>query len=65
MLTVLEELGTIVMESDICPFEVNDCGLIGALLRFLVSEDGYLIPRDQRLGSFIHVFPNCPVRDKL
>ena len=64
MLTALEELRTIVVESDISPFEVNHSGLIGALLGFLVSEDGYSTPRDQRLRSFIHVFANCPVRDK-
>lgn len=61
-MTALQDLRTIVLESDISPFEVNHSGLIGALLGFLVSEDGYYTHRNQRLRSFVHVFANCPVR---
>ena len=61
-MNALRELRTVVLESDISPFEVNHSGLIGALLGFLVEEEGYKTPRDQRLRSFIHVFADCPVR---
>lgn len=61
-LTALEELRSIVMESDISPFEVNHSGLIRAILQYVTQPDGPLMgSRDQRLCTFLHVFAGCPL----
>ncbi|XP_067014060.2 E3 ubiquitin-protein ligase TRIP12 isoform X3 [Anabrus simplex] len=60
-LTALEELRSIVIESDISPFEVNHSGLIRALLQFVASPDGPMGARDDRLRMFLHVFAGCPL----
>ncbi|PSN54376.1 hypothetical protein C0J52_11316 [Blattella germanica] len=61
-LTALEELRSIVMESDISPFEVNHSGLIRAILQYVTQPDGPLMgSRDQRLRTFLHVFAGCPL----
>lgn len=61
-LVALEELRSIVMESDISPFEVNHSGLIRAILQYVTQPDsGVMGPRDQRLRTFLYVFAGCPV----
>ncbi|XP_049317418.1 uncharacterized protein LOC105226598 isoform X4 [Bactrocera dorsalis] len=59
-LDALLELKTILLESDISPFEVNHSGLIKAMLNFMTSEDG-IVARDNRLRSFMHVFAGLPL----
>ncbi|XP_069701943.1 E3 ubiquitin-protein ligase TRIP12 isoform X2 [Periplaneta americana] len=61
-LTALEELRSIVMESDISPFEVNHSGLIRAILHYVTQADSTVVgSRDQRLRTFLHVFAGCPL----
>ncbi|PNF34561.1 E3 ubiquitin-protein ligase TRIP12 [Cryptotermes secundus] len=61
-LVALEELRSIVMESDISPFEVNHSGLIRAILQYVTQPDSAVMgPRDQRLRTFLHVFTGCPL----
>ncbi|KAK7869881.1 hypothetical protein R5R35_006684 [Gryllus longicercus] len=60
-LEALKELRTIVIESDISPFEVNHSGLIRALLQYVTAESATSGSRDQRLRSFLHVFAGCPL----
>jgi hypothetical protein len=61
-LAALEELRSIVMESDISPFEVNHSGLIQAILQYITQPDNPVMgPRDQRLRTFLYVFAGCPV----
>jgi len=65
-MAALEELRSIVMESDISPFEVNHSGLIRAILQYITQPDiAVMGPRDQRLRTFLHVFAGCPVRSAL
>ncbi|XP_067615860.1 E3 ubiquitin-protein ligase TRIP12 isoform X4 [Eurosta solidaginis] len=59
-LDALLELKTILLESDISPFEVNHSGLIKAMLNFMTCEDG-VVERDRRLRSFLHVFSGLPL----
>ncbi|XP_017139695.1 E3 ubiquitin-protein ligase TRIP12 isoform X3 [Drosophila miranda] len=59
-LDALLELKTILLESDISPFEVNHSGLIKAMLNYMTSESG-LVDRDARLRSFMHVFAGLPL----
>ncbi|XP_039958083.1 E3 ubiquitin-protein ligase TRIP12 isoform X3 [Bactrocera tryoni] len=59
-LDALLELKTILLESDISPFEVNHSGLIKAMLNFMTSEDG-IVARDNRLRSFMHIFAGLPL----
>ncbi|XP_028896731.2 E3 ubiquitin-protein ligase TRIP12 isoform X3 [Zeugodacus cucurbitae] len=59
-LDALLELKTILLESDISPFEVNHSGLIKAMLNFMTCEDG-IVGRDSRLRSFMHVFAGLPL----
>lgn len=60
ILEALFELKTILLESDISPFEVNHSGLIKAMLNFMTSEEG-LVDRDARLRAFMHVFAGLPL----
>lgn len=60
-LGALQELRSIVIESDISPFEVNHSGLIRALLQYLTKEDSAVDSREQRLRTFLHVFAGCPL----
>ncbi|KAM7362391.1 E3 ubiquitin-protein ligase ctrip isoform 2-T4 [Cochliomyia hominivorax] len=60
VLDALLELKTILLESDISPFEVNHSGLIKAMLNFMTSEEG-LVDRDARLRAFMHVFAGLPL----
>nr|XP_013111631.1 unnamed protein product [Stomoxys calcitrans] len=60
ILEALLELKTILLESDISPFEVNHSGLIKAMLNFMTSEEG-LVDRDARLRVFMHVFAGLPL----
>ncbi|XP_021937421.1 E3 ubiquitin-protein ligase TRIP12 isoform X3 [Zootermopsis nevadensis] len=61
-LEALEELRSIVMESDISPFEVNHSGLIQAILQYVTQADSPVMgSRDQRLRTFLHVFSGCPL----
>ncbi|XP_004537340.1 uncharacterized protein LOC101452566 isoform X2 [Ceratitis capitata] len=59
-LDALLELKTILLESDISPFEVNHSGLIKSMLNFMTCEDG-IVDRDSRLRSFMHVFAGLPL----
>ncbi|XP_051863876.1 E3 ubiquitin-protein ligase TRIP12 isoform X5 [Drosophila albomicans] len=63
-LDALLELKTILLESDISPFEVNHSGLIKAMLNYMTSESG-LVDRDARLRSFMHVFAGLPLEPLL
>ncbi|RUS90169.1 hypothetical protein EGW08_002048, partial [Elysia chlorotica] len=58
-LDCLQELATIMRESDISPFEVIHSGLISQLLEYLTSSVGD-VDRDVRIRRFLHVFLNCP-----
>ncbi|KAK3801055.1 hypothetical protein RRG08_013451 [Elysia crispata] len=58
-LDCLQELATIMRESDISPFEVIHSGLISQLLEYLTSTAGD-VNRDVRVRRFLHVFLNCP-----
>lgn len=58
-LDCLQELATIMRESDISPFEVIHSGLISQLLEYLTSTAGE-VNRDVRVRRFLHVFLNCP-----
>ncbi|XP_011294459.2 E3 ubiquitin-protein ligase TRIP12 isoform X4 [Musca domestica] len=60
ILEALFELKSILLESDISPFEVNHSGLIKAMLNFMTSEEG-LVDRDARLRAFMHVFAGLPL----
>lgn len=60
VLEALLELKTILLESDISPFEVNHSGLIKAMLNFMTSEEG-IVERDARLRAFMHVFAGLPL----
>jgi E3 ubiquitin-protein ligase TRIP12 len=65
-MAALEELRSIVMESDISPFEVNHSGLIRAILQYITQPDIAVVgSRDQRLRTFLRVFAGCPVRPAL
>uniref|UniRef100_A0A1A9WS13 E3 ubiquitin-protein ligase n=1 Tax=Glossina brevipalpis TaxID=37001 RepID=A0A1A9WS13_9MUSC len=59
-LDALLELKTILLESDISPFEVNHSGLIKAMLNYMTIEEG-LVDREMRLRSFMHVFAGLPL----
>uniref|UniRef100_A0A1A9UR52 E3 ubiquitin-protein ligase n=1 Tax=Glossina austeni TaxID=7395 RepID=A0A1A9UR52_GLOAU len=59
-LDALMELKTILLESDISPFEVNHSGLIKAMLNYMTAEEG-LVEREVRLRSFMHVFAGLPL----
>lgn len=60
VLEALFELKTILLESDISPFEVNHSGLIKAMLNFMTSEEG-IVDRDGRLRAFMHVLAGLPL----
>ncbi|KAI8120764.1 E3 ubiquitin-protein ligase TRIP12 [Lucilia cuprina] len=60
VLEALLELKTILLESDISPFEVNHSGLIKAMLNFMTAEEG-IVERDARLRAFMHVFAGLPL----
>ncbi|XP_065365068.1 E3 ubiquitin-protein ligase TRIP12 isoform X3 [Calliphora vicina] len=60
VLEALLELKTILLESDISPFEVNHSGLIKAMLNFMTAEEG-IVERDARLRTFMHVFAGLPL----
>ncbi|XP_037893518.1 E3 ubiquitin-protein ligase TRIP12 isoform X4 [Glossina fuscipes] len=59
-LDALIELKTILLESDISPFEVNHSGLIKAMLNYMTAEEG-VVEREVRLRSFMHVFAGLPL----
>ncbi|XP_025078831.1 E3 ubiquitin-protein ligase TRIP12-like isoform X3 [Pomacea canaliculata] len=55
----LENIASIMEESDVSPFEIIHSGLIGNLLQYLTSQTG--VPdRDLRIRRFLHVFLKCP-----
>ncbi|UYV65890.1 hypothetical protein LAZ67_3005823 [Cordylochernes scorpioides] len=57
-LKALEEMRSVVMESDISSFELNHSGLITKLLAFLTTADP---DRENRLRIFLNVFLNAPL----
>jgi len=58
----LQEIASILGESDISPFEVIHSGLIKCLLVYLTCLQGDVL-RDVRLRRFLHVFLGCPPPD--
>lgn len=63
-LEALLDLKHILMESDISPFEVNHSGLIKALLNFMALDEEGMVPRNDRLRAFLHVFADLPIDEK-
>ena len=61
-LKILQEIGNILANSDVSPFEILHSGLVGKLLSYLTSgsdRDG--VGREGRIKRCLHVFLNCPV----
>jgi E3 ubiquitin-protein ligase TRIP12 len=63
-LQALKELRNILIESDISPFEVNHSGLIKSMLNFMSNEHGSIVPREDRLRAFLHVFAGLSLEAK-
>ncbi|XP_070537941.1 E3 ubiquitin-protein ligase TRIP12-like isoform X2 [Ptychodera flava] len=60
----LQEISTIMAESDVSPFELLHSGMIKKLLEYLTKQnDSNVMSRDVRLKRFLHVFLNCPAPD--
>ncbi|XP_074658456.1 E3 ubiquitin-protein ligase TRIP12-like [Tubulanus polymorphus] len=62
-LQCLNDIGEIMCESDVSPFEIIHSGIVGKLLQYLTSspEGGAAaVPRELRLRRFLHVFLGCP-----
>ncbi len=58
----LEEISSIVSESDVSSFEIQHSGLVKQLLLYLTSNsERDTISRDERIKRFLHVFFDCPV----
>ncbi|XP_026086859.1 E3 ubiquitin-protein ligase TRIP12-like isoform X3 [Carassius auratus] len=58
----LEEISTIVSESDVSSFEIQHSGLVKQLLLYLTSNsERDTISRDERIKRFLHVFFGCPI----
>ncbi|XP_052387819.1 E3 ubiquitin-protein ligase TRIP12 isoform X3 [Carassius gibelio] len=58
----LEEISTIVSESDVSSFEIQHSGLVKQLLLYLTSNsERDTIIRDERIKRFLHVFFGCPI----
>lgn len=58
----LEEISSIVSESDVSSFEIQHSGLVKQLLLYLTSNsERDPISRDERIKRFLHVFFDCPV----
>ncbi|XP_051580922.1 E3 ubiquitin-protein ligase TRIP12-like isoform X4 [Myxocyprinus asiaticus] len=58
----LEEISSIVSESDVSSFEIQHSGLVKQLLLYLSSNsERDTISRDERIKRFLHVFFGCPI----
>ncbi|XP_051952597.1 E3 ubiquitin-protein ligase TRIP12 isoform X2 [Xyrauchen texanus] len=58
----LEEISSIVSESDVSSFEIQHSGLVKQLLLYLTSNsERDNISRDDRIKRFLHVFFGCPI----
>ncbi|XP_059420666.1 E3 ubiquitin-protein ligase TRIP12-like isoform X3 [Carassius carassius] len=58
----LEEISTIVSESDVSSFEIQHSGLVKQLLLYLTSNsERDTTSRDERIKRFLHVFFGCPI----
>lgn len=58
----LEEMSSIVSESDVSSFEIQHSGLVKQLLLYLTSNsERDTISRDERIKRFLHVFFDCPI----
>ncbi|XP_016371300.1 E3 ubiquitin-protein ligase TRIP12 isoform X4 [Sinocyclocheilus rhinocerous] len=58
----LEEISSIVSESDVSSFEIQHSGLVKQLLLYLTSNsERDTISRDERIKRFLHVFFGCPI----
>uniref|UniRef100_A0A672QPV1 E3 ubiquitin-protein ligase n=1 Tax=Sinocyclocheilus grahami TaxID=75366 RepID=A0A672QPV1_SINGR len=58
----LEEMSSIVSESDVSSFEIQHSGLVKQLLLYLTSNsERDTISRDERIKRFLHVFFGCPI----
>ena len=55
----MQEIASIVKDSDVSPFEIIHSGLVEKILAYLTTTD--IRQRDLRLRRFLHVFLNCPV----
>lgn len=62
-LVSMQEIASIVKDSDVSPFEIIHSGLVEKLLAYLTTTD--VRQRDLRLRRFLHVFLNCPPPDVL
>ncbi|XP_048025430.1 E3 ubiquitin-protein ligase TRIP12 isoform X5 [Megalobrama amblycephala] len=58
----LEEISSIVSESDVSSFEIQHSGLVKQLLLYLTSNsERDIVSRDERIKRFLHVFFGCPI----
>ncbi|XP_051725544.1 E3 ubiquitin-protein ligase TRIP12 isoform X5 [Ctenopharyngodon idella] len=58
----LEEISSIVSESDVSSFEIQHSGLVKQLLLYLTSNsERDTVSRDERIKRFLHVFFGCPI----
>ncbi|XP_073706070.1 E3 ubiquitin-protein ligase TRIP12 isoform X8 [Garra rufa] len=58
----LEEISSIVSESDVSSFEIQHSGLVKQMLLYLTSNsERDTISRDERIKRFLHVFFGCPI----
>ncbi|XP_051512203.1 E3 ubiquitin-protein ligase TRIP12 isoform X2 [Myxocyprinus asiaticus] len=58
----LEEISSIVSESDVSSFEIQHSGLVKQLLLYLTTNsERDTISRDARIKRFLHVFFGCPI----
>uniref|UniRef100_T1IVF8 E3 ubiquitin-protein ligase n=1 Tax=Strigamia maritima TaxID=126957 RepID=T1IVF8_STRMM len=61
-LVALQEIRSVVIASDISPFEVIHSGLVSKLLKYLTTaSSGDKEMRNNRLRMFLHVFLACPL----
>ncbi|XP_067275576.1 E3 ubiquitin-protein ligase TRIP12 isoform X5 [Pseudorasbora parva] len=58
----LEEISSIVSESDVSSFEIQHSGLVKQMLLYLTSNsERDTVSRDERIKRFLHVFFGCPI----
>ncbi|XP_065121190.1 E3 ubiquitin-protein ligase TRIP12 isoform X3 [Paramisgurnus dabryanus] len=58
----LEEISSIVSESDVSSFEIQHSGLVKQMLLYLTSNsDRDAVSRDVRIKRFLNVFFGCPI----
>ncbi|XP_054708683.1 E3 ubiquitin-protein ligase TRIP12-like isoform X2 [Uloborus diversus] len=65
-LKALADIRSVVIDSDISSFEVIHSGLVRKLLQYLTAPDCSsppfgVVPRDERLRAFLHIFMRTPM----